>query len=76
MSKTQKIEAIKQAVERALSKYDTENVDIGKENGQVEIVYHSRHNSFGIESNICSARGLQEKDISDIADIYDIGYCW
>lgn len=76
MSKTQKIEAIKQAVERALSKYDIENVDIVQDGGKVEIVYHSRHNSFAIESNVCVAKGLKEKDISDIADIYDIGYCW
>lgn len=78
MSKNEKIKMIKNAVENALLKYDTENVDIVKdeENGVVDIIYHSRHNSFPIISNVCVADGLSETDIDKIADYYDIGYCW
>ena len=74
----EKIKMIENAVEIALSKYDTENIDIVKneENGVVDIIYHSRHNSFSIVSNVCMADGLSETDIDKIADYYDIGYCW
>lgn len=74
--KYEKINNIKNAVEKALSKYDTENVDIIKCDGVVDIMYHSRHNSFSIISNVCTSRGLSEADIEKIADNYDIGYCW
>ena len=78
MNKNEKIKMIENAVENALSKYDTENVDIVKneENGVVDIIYHSRHNSFSIVSNVCMVDGLSETDIDKIADYYDIGYCW
>lgn len=71
-----KIKQIKSAVEEALSKYDTENVDIMRDGGVVDIIYHSRHNSFPIIGNVCSSDGLTESDIDKIADYYDIGYCW
>lgn len=73
-----KIDKIKKAVENALLKYDTENVDIVKaeETDTVDIMYHSRHNSFPIISNVCSANGLSETDIEKISREYDVGYCW
>ena len=78
MNKNEKIKRIKNAVEEALSKYDTENVDIVKdeENGMVDIMYHSRHNSFSIVDGVCEVDDLSESDIDKIADYYDIGYCW
>ena len=78
MNKNEKIKMIKNAVENALSKYDEENVDIVKdeENGMVDIIYHSRHNSFPIVRDVCSSDGLSESDIDKIANYYDIGYCW
>lgn len=77
MSKNGKIEIIKSAVEDALAKYDTENVDIVQnEDGFIDIIYHSRHNSFCIEGNVCTVDGLSEADIDNIAEWYDIGYCW
>ena len=78
MSKNEKIKMIKNAIESALSKYDAENVDIvqDEENGMVDIMYHSRHNSFPIVSNVCESDGLSESDVNQIADDYDIGYCW
>ena len=73
-----KILKIKNAVEEALSKYNAENVDITKneESGTVDIIYHSRHNSFPIISNVCSSVDLSESDIDKIADCCSIGYCW
>ena len=73
-----KIDKIKKAVENALLKYDTENVDIVKaeKTDTVDIMYHSRHNSFPIISNVCSANGLSETDIEKISRDYDVGYCW
>lgn len=78
MSDNEKIQMIKNAVEVALSQYDTDNVDIVKsETGStVDIMYHSRHNSFPIVSNVCTSDGLSESDIDKIAEHYDIGYCW
>ena len=78
MSKTEKIVNIKNAVKEALMQYDAENVDIMRnyETGCIDIVYHSRHNSFGIVDNVCSFEGLSECDIDNIADCYSIGYCW
>ena len=78
MNKNEKIKMIENAVENALLKYDTENVDIVKdeESDTVDIVYHSRYNSFSIISNVCAADGLSETDIDKIADCYSIGYCW
>ena len=78
MNKNEKIKRIKNAVEEALSKYDRENVDIVKdqENSVIDIMYHSRHNSFSIIDNVCEVNGLSESDIDKIANYYDIGYCW
>ena len=76
MSKNKKNELIKKAIEIALCKYSEENFDIMKneENNMIDIVYHSRHNSFPIISNICSAEDLTEEDIEKLANSYNIGY--
>ena len=78
MTESEKYQVIKNAIENALSKYSAENVDISKneENGMIDIIYHSRHNSFPIASNVCTSGGLSESDINKIADDYGIGYCW
>lgn len=78
MSKEEKITNIKTAVEEALEKYGPENVDIIKnqETGLIDIMYHSRHNSFGIITDVCSCEDLSETDIDTIANCYSIGYCW
>ena len=68
MNKNEKIKKIKNAVEEALSKYDIENVDIVKnqENGMIDIMYHSRHNSFSIIDDVCEANKLSESDIDKV----------
>lgn len=78
MSKNEKIQMIQNAVESALLQYDAENVDIVKDevNGMVDIVYHSKHNSFAIVSDVCESDGLSVSDIDNVAERYDIGYCW
>lgn len=78
MNKDKKISCIKNAVEEALKQYDPENVDIIRnyETEFIDIMYHSRHNSFGITNDVCSYEGLSESDIDTIADCYSIGYCW
>lgn len=76
MEKNEKIQKIKEAIELALSKYNTSEVDIVKDIEYIDIMYHSRHNSFPIVSNVCLCGDLTEKDISEIADTYDIGYVW
>ena len=77
-SKKEKIKMIKNAIEYALCQYDTDNVDIVKSetNNTVDIMYHSKHNSFPIVSNVCTSNGLSESDIDKIAEHYDIGCCW
>lgn len=74
----EKINKIKDAVVKALSKYSTENVDIMRDDvgDVIDIVYHSRHDSFIIVENVCDLDGLSELDIDVIADYYNIGYCW
>lgn len=78
MSKNEKIKMIQSAVESALLQYDAENVDIVKDevSDMVDIMYHSRHNSFAIASSVCESDGLSEYDINNVAERYDIGYCW
>ena len=76
MSKNKKIESIEKSIMIALCKYSEDNVDIMKneENNMIDIMYHSRHNSFPIISNICSAEDLTEEDIEKLVNSYNIGY--
>ena len=78
MNKNEKLQRIEDAVKAALAQFCSDNVDIIKneDSGMVYIMYHSRHNSFPIIGNVCTSYGLSESDISDIADYYDVGYCW
>ena len=78
MCKNEKIKMIQSAVRGALMQYDVDNVDIVRNevSGMVDIMYHSRHNSFAIASDVCESDGLSESDINSVAERYDIGYCW
>lgn len=78
MKKEDKVRMISGSVKDALTKYDTENVDIvrNEESGNVDIVYHSSNNSFPIVKDVCDAEGMRESDIKKVADFYNIGYCW
>lgn len=76
MNRIDKIKKIEDAVNSALSKYSTENVDIDIDCGMVDIIYHSRHVSFAIMVGVCEVEGLTENDIAEISDRFDIGYCW
>lgn len=68
---------LKKAVEDALKKYDSKNLDliIDDESGNVDIIYHSINNSFCVKRDICKDSKLSEADIIHIADNYDLGYC-
>lgn len=72
------IKKLHNAIKSALQQYSIENVDIMRntENNTIDIIYHSRHNSFPIVNNVCSSELLQENIIDKIAEEYNIGYCW
>lgn len=69
---------IKNAIESALDKYNTDNIDLVRNNstGMIDLVYHSRHNSFSIVKNLCPADSVTESHVQEIADYYAIGWCW
>lgn len=72
---------IVEAVDRALNKYDSDNVDVVKneETGMVDVVYHSDKNSFAIETNVCNHKYLDEHDKDILVgelNSRNVGYCW
>ena len=66
------------AVHEALCMHDGDNVDIYvKDDGSIDIMWHSRYNSFCISENVCRFDNLSEDDIDEIikiADSYGVGY--
>ena len=67
-----------EAVDRALVKYSSDNVDVVKneETGKVDIIYHSRNNSFPIEVGVADADDIDMAVLSRDLNDRNVGYCW
>ena len=72
------IKLVVEAVRRALDKYDSGNVDVilNEENNMLDIVYHSRNNSFNIESDVANANDIDLRQLELALEEYDVGYVW
>lgn len=66
------------AVDRALSKYSSDNVDVVKneETGFLDIIYHSRNNSFSIESGIVGMSRINKAALIRELDRRGVGHSW
>lgn len=66
------------AVDRALSKYSADNVDVvmNEETGLVDIMYHSRNNSFPFESGIVGMSSIDRDALVKELDNRNVGHCW
>lgn len=73
--------AIVEAVDRALEKYTSENIDVirNEETGKLDVIYHSDNNSFPIEQNfidpLCISKEHKEALIKEL-NKRNVGYCW
>lgn len=65
------------AVDRTLCFYDSEDIDVvvNEETGMVDIIYHSRNNSFPIESGIVSAKRVNKSKLIKELDLRHVGHC-
>jgi len=72
------IQLVIEAVKRALNKYDSGNIDVilNDESNMLDIVYHSRHNSFDIESDIANVNDIDLRQLESALEEYDVGYVW
>ncbi|MBQ3423488.1 MAG: hypothetical protein IJH34_17930, partial [Romboutsia sp.] len=67
------------SLKEAISRYGTEHVDIivdynNEDKPMINIMYHSRHNSFGISKSY-NIDDLNLDILEDICDDLDIGFC-
>lgn len=70
-----------EAVDRALNEYDSDNVDVVKneETGMLDIIYHSDNNSFAIQTNVSNPKYLNEYGKETLVKELNkrhVGYCW
>lgn len=70
-----------EAVDRALDEYDSDNIDVVKneETGMLDVIYHSNNNSFAIEVNVSNPKYLNEYDKKMLVKELNkrhVGYCW
>ena len=65
------------AVDRALCFYDSEHVDVvrNEETGMIDVIYHSHNNSFAIESDIVSAKRVSKPKLIKELDLRHVGHC-
>lgn len=61
-----------------LYKYDANNVDIilNEETRMLDVIYHSKNNSFPIESGIACYDTVDLKRLEEEIDKLNIGHCW
>lgn len=66
------------AVKNALCEYDSSNVDVvlNEETEMLDIVYHSRHNSFGIAYDIAHCDEVDFNRLEIELNELDVGYVW
>lgn len=66
-----------EAVDRALDKYSSENIDvIVNEQGYLDVLFHSSNNSFVVEPNVAVAAFVNKRIINKELDARNIGRCW
>lgn len=72
------LSCVVKAVDRALTKYSADNVDVvvNEETGLVDIMYHSRNNSFPIETGIVGMGFIDKESLVKELDNRNVGYCW
>ena len=72
------IKLVIEAVKKALDKYDSGNVDVvlNEESNMLDVVYHSKHNSFDIVSDVVSANDIDLRQLELALEEYDVGYVW
>ena len=78
MSKEEALERIVEAVDNALCNYSSANVDVIKdeETNMLDVFYHSRHNSFCIESDVVSFDSVDLSALEIELEERDVGYVW
>jgi len=68
------------AVKKALEKYPPDNVDVvlDEETNSLDVVYHSRHNSFPIASNLYDVdeNAFTKEELERELDKLNVGYVW
>lgn len=66
-----------EAVDRALDKYSSENIDVViNEQGCLDVLFHSSNNSFVIEANVTEAAFVNKRILNKELDARDVGHCW
>lgn len=65
-------------VEEELCKYDSDNVDVVKneENGELDIMYHSSKDSFLIRNTNVLATETNLKQLEEYLDEISVGHVW
>lgn len=76
--KEEAMEAVIAATHRALCKYVAENVDVIRddETNKLDVFYHSRHNSFCIESGVADYDDVDINELEIKLDDMGVGYVW
>lgn len=66
------------AVDRALVNYSSANVDVirDEERNTLDVFYHSRHNSFPIETTLVDYDDIDIKALEIELDERGVGYCF
>ena len=72
------IEIVLDAVDQALGKYSSDNVDVvhNEETEMLDVVYHSKNNSFTIESGIAYTDEIDLDELENELDKLNVGHCW
>lgn len=66
-----------EAVDRALDKYSSDNIDVVvNENGYLDVLYHSKNNSFIVEANVAEEVFVNKRILAKELDARDVGRCW
>ena len=61
-----------------LEQYSSDNVDVvrDEETNMLNIIYHSRHNSFPIETNVAKFDDVDIEELEKELDNCNVGHCW
>lgn len=62
------------AVKIALRKYDSDNIDVVREDGKYIVMYHSSCNSFAVSEPIYAR--VDTDKLAEKLDELDVGHCW
>lgn len=78
MRKEMKTMYVIEAVDRALAKYDEDNINvcINEETEKLDIMYCSKNNSFPIETDIADKEDIDFKILEKELDVRSVGHIW